>query len=66
MTLREFSRFLFMYYTGAYPYERLAQAFINHNHGVRSNINLAAEVHKIENDKQAVIRILEEYITDEV
>ena len=66
MTLREFSRFLFMYYTGAYPNERLAQAFINRQHHVRSNINLAAEVHKIENDKQAVIRILEEYVTDEV
>lgn len=66
MTLREFSRFLFMYYTGAYQNERLAQAFINREHHIRSNINLAAEIHKIKNDKQAVIRILEEYVTDEV
>lgn len=66
ITTREFARFLFMYYSGAYSGEKLGQAFINHNHQCRQNMNAAATLHKERSDQKAMEIITRDYVQDEV
>lgn len=66
ITTRQFARFLFMYYSGAYSGEKLGQAFINHNHQCRQNINAAATLHKERSDQKAMEIITRDYVQDEV
>jgi hypothetical protein len=55
-----------MYYSGAYSGEKLGQAFINHNHQCRQNINAAATLHKERSDQKAMEIITRDYVQDEV
>ena len=55
-----------MYYSGAYSDEKLGQAFINHNHQCRQNMNAAATLHKERSDQKAMEIITRDYVQDEV
>lgn len=66
ISLLELSRFLILYYTKAFPYQKLGQAFVNRYHQCRENMQQAAYLHKIKNDKIALEFIVENYIQDEV
>jgi hypothetical protein len=65
ITPQKLTQFLVTYYTGGYMYLRLGQAFVNQNTGIDSVVNLA-NIHKTEDDVEALKKIVERYVGDKV